>query len=379
MKNSPKGIGIDLFFGGGADSFLELEHQGALTAVDVDLTILDQIPQSISGIPLYSPERLWFANAISAFGLLYNKTAVARLGLSEPKRWIDLANPDYFDLVGAGDPRKSGSMHAMFEIILQGYGWQEGWSLIQKISRNVRNFSGSASQIGKEVATGEVVYGIAIDTYAGDIIRQVGSDRLEYKIPEDFAALNGDCIAMLKGAPHAPVAKAFIEYTLSEAGQLIWYAKKGSPGGPIRSELGKLSVLPSLYGRAEAATIFKGNPFTLPNILAYDAELAGKRWSLVNDLFGTFIIDLHDRLVQVAEPALLKGIPVSEHEALKLISHNSWASDPTIRTDYLGYWSKKGGEQLPATRSIWKELRWLPGALFTLALLIMVLKRSLPR
>jgi iron(III) transport system permease protein len=375
FKREPSGIGIDLFFGGGADSFLELEHQGTLAEVAVDKEILDQIPQNISGIPLYSPSKLWFANAISAFGLLYNKSAVARLGLSEPRRWVDLANPDYFDLVGAGDPRKSGSMHAMFEIILQGYRWQDGWSVIQKISRNVRNFSGTASQIGKEVATGEIVYGIAIDTYAGDIIRQVGSDRLEYRIPDDFAALNGDCIAMLKGAPHAAVAKAFIEFTLSEAGQLIWYAKKGSPGGPIRSELGKLSVLPSIYSRADAATIFKGNPFTLPNILAYDAELAGKRWSLVNDLFGAFIIDLHDRLVQVVDPKVLTGIPVSEREAMSLIERGAWGSDPALRSDQLKLWAKQGAEQLPDTLTIWQRLRWLPGVLFILGLILLGIRR----
>jgi hypothetical protein len=34
----------------------------------------------------------------------------------------------------------------------------------------VRHFSGGASHIAKEVALGELMYGIAIDTYAGDII-----------------------------------------------------------------------------------------------------------------------------------------------------------------------------------------------------------------
>jgi iron(III) transport system permease protein len=368
FKQSPDGIGIDIFFGGGADSFLELEHRGLLVPAHIAPEVLEQIPQNVSGVPLYSPEKLWFANAISAFGLLYNKTAVKRLGLPEPTKWVDLSKPEYFDLVGAGDPRKSGSMHAMFEIILQGYGWQEGWKILQRISRNVRNFSGAASQIGKEVATGEAIYGIAIDTYAGDIIRQVGSDRLEYRLPEDFAAINGDCIAMLKGAPHSAVAAAFIEFLLSDAGQRIWYAKRGSPGGPVRYELGKLSVLPTLYGKAEPATIFQGNPFTLPNILAYDADKAGKRWNLVNDLFGTFMIDLHDKLTQVQDPSQLQGIPVSEQEALKLIGTDGWGSDQAIRTEQLKMWSTQGARLLPRTESIWEQLRWVPGAFFALIL-----------
>lgn len=375
FKESPQGIGIDLFFGGGADSFLELERQGLLAPVDVHPDVLNQIPQNLSGVPLYSPNRLWFANALSAFGLLYNKVAIERLNLPEARRWIDLAQPEFFDLVGAGDPRKSGSMHAMFEIILQGYGWDKGWKILQQIARNVRNFSGAASQIGKEVATGEVIYGIAIDTYAGDIIRQVGVDRLGFRLPEDFAAINGDCIAMLKGAPHEPVARAFIEFTLSEAGQRIWYSKKGSPGGPVHYELGKLSVLPSLYGTVEPASIFQGNPFTLPNILAYDADKAGNRWSLFNDLFGVFMIDLHHHLVAVDDPALLRGIPVSESEATALIGKHGWGSNKALRTELLKEWAELGARELPDSETIVTKFRWLPAALLGLMFAKVALSR----
>jgi len=379
FKQTPKGIGIDIFFGGGADSFRELQNKDLLDPLEIAAEVLGAIPQNVSGVPLYSPDKRWFANSISAFGLLYNKVAIQRLGLAEPRRWSDLARPEYFDLVGAGDPRKSGSMHAMFEIILQGYGWDEGWKIIQKISRNVRNFSGTASQIGKEVATGEVVYGIAIDTYAGDIIRQVGTERLEYRLPEDFAALNGDCIALLKGAPNKPAASSFIEFILSEAGQRLWYAKKGSPGGPIRSELGKLPVLPSIYGTTEPATIFRGNPFTLSNILAYDAEKAGKRWNLVNDLFGVFMIDLHGRLSAVTDPTVLTGVPISEQEALELIGQSGWGSDQATRTELLKQWASAGSRLLPTADSTWDHLRWVPSAAFLLLLVALIIKRAAPR
>jgi iron(III) transport system permease protein len=376
FKQTPNGIDIDLFFGGGADSFVELEHKGLLAPVNVAPEILDAIPQNISGVPLYSLNKVWFANAISAFGLLYNKVAIDRLGLPKPRSWIDLSKPEYFGLVGAGDPRKSGSMHAMFEIILQGYGWDKGWQILQKIARNVNNFTGTASQIGKDVATGEIIYGIAIDTYAGDIIRQVGADRLEYHLPDDFAAINGDCIAMLKGAPHSEAASAFIEFILSKEGQLLWYAKKGAPGGPVRSNLGKLSVIPSLYGTVEPATIFQGNPFTLPNILAYDAEKAGKRWNLFNDIFGTFLIDLHGQLVRVTDPATLRGIPISEPQALRLVESGSWGSDAALRTDYLKAWAESGARDIPVSDTLWDRLLIVPGVIFGALLVVLGLRRA---
>jgi iron(III) transport system permease protein len=368
-KSTPTGIGIDIMFGGGIDSYLELEHYGLLQPATVSDAVLAEIPQELSGIPIYSPNRLWFANALSAFGILYNTEAVNRLKLPTPHTWSDLAKTEYFDLLGAGDPRKSGSMHAMYEIVLQGYGWDDGWRLIQRFARNVRNFSSAASQVGKEVATGEMVYGIAIDTYAGDAIRQAGGERLAFIIPADFAALNGDGIAMLKGAPHPDVASAFIEFILSEPGQRIWYSKRGAPGGPRDAELGKLPVLPSLYGRVEPATVYPGNPFALPNLLAYNAERAGARWNLVNDLFGVFIVDVHDRLLRTDFANVGNGIPVSEDASRALSEDGRWGADSAQRTDMLKRWGEEARAALPVTASVLERWRWLPSLLVALLLL----------
>jgi ABC-type Fe3+ transport system substrate-binding protein len=337
--------------------------------------VLAAIPQFLAGMPLYSPQHTWFANALSAFGILYNKAAIGRLALPTPQAWADLATPPYFGLVGAGDPRKSGSMHAMYEIILQGYGWDEGWKIIQRFARNVRNFTSGASQIGKEVAVGEIVYGIAIDTYAGDIIRLVGQERIGFALPSDFAAINGDGIAMLKGAPNSQVASAFIEYLLSEAGQRLWYGKKGQPGGPTRFELGKLSVLPSLYGTIESASVVNSNPFKIPNLVAYDSKLASERWPLVNDLFGAFIIDLHQRLVRLPSADLLSGITVSESESVRLSSGGGWGQDATVRSEALRLWSAQARATIPVRPGFMERYQALPVVLFGIALLWVVLSR----
>jgi len=80
--------------------------------------ILSGVPATLSGIPPYSPQLICFANSLSAFGILCNKVAVAQLGLPTPNRLSDVGRPEYFEYVGAGDPSKSGSVHAMYEIIL---------------------------------------------------------------------------------------------------------------------------------------------------------------------------------------------------------------------------------------------------------------------
>jgi iron(III) transport system permease protein len=377
FKRDPKDVGVDLMFSGGPDIFLDLKESGMLAPATVDAGILTHIPQSISGVPLYDPDHYWFSAALSTFGIVYNKVAIERLKLPTPTAWADLAKAEYFGKVGAGDPRKSGSMHAMYEVILQGYGWEAGWKLLQHIASNVRNFSGGASQVGKEVAAAEIIVGIAIDTYGADVIRRFGADRIGFVVPQDYPAINGDGIGIIRNAPHPQLASSFIEFVLSEAGQKLFYAKRGEPGGPRKYELGKLPVLPSLYGTIAPSTVVNLNPFTMPNVLLYRADVAAKRWNLVNDLFGAFIMDSHDTLVQRAalspagSPATF-GIPVSESEAARLLEKGAWGADATARSEKLREW---GSVARAGSRSALSRLAWLPSTLLACLLCLAVLRR----
>jgi hypothetical protein len=191
--------------------------------------------------------------------------------------------------------------------------------------------------------------------------------------------VNGDAFGMLKGAPSPEATSAFIEFVLSEAGQRIWYAKIGEPGGPKQFELGKLSVLPALYGKVQPASVIKQNPFTMPNILAYDSAKAGQRWTLVNDLFGTFIIDSHKRITQAPAMEMLRGIPVTEPEAERLLAKGPWGEDSALRTESLSHWSTQARASLPAPSGFWARSKAIPGLLFALLLGWIIVRRLLTR
>jgi ABC-type glycerol-3-phosphate transport system substrate-binding protein len=270
----------------------------------------------------------------------------------------------------------------MYEVILQGYGWNDGWKLLAKIARNVRSLSGTASQVGKDVGTGEVVVGIAIDTYAGELIRQFGVERIEFIAPSDYTSVNGDGIAVIAGAPHANLAKEFIEFTLSEAGQKLWYLKAGVPGGPRRFEIGKLPILPSVYGSGPSNSVLKGAPDSWKNVLAYDSTTAGNRWNLVNDLFGVFVIDVHDRLVRVAQTSPQTPpppMPVTETEARTLSPDGHWGSDATIRNIKLREWADVATRQLPREATAFDAVRWLPSAILLGLLTSLMVRRVASR
>lgn len=335
FKSKPEGIGVDLFFGGGTDPYVELKKLGILAPYRVREEVLRELSPTIGGVPLYDPDFTWYAATMAGFGIIYNKVILKRLGLPEPRTWEDLARPEVFSWVGSADPRKSGSVHMAYEIILQAYGWERGWRIITALGANVRGFSGYASQTPKDVTLGEVAYGLSIDSYAWAQVTEVGEEMIGYVMPEDLTVVNGDAIALLKGAPHREVAVRFIEFVLSEEGQKLWILRQGEPDGPQGYELGKFSVLPGLYAKIEGRTSVRLNPFAWNSDFVYDADKGGRRWTLFNDLMGTMIIEPQGLLARAWKRAIEAGeaeeildrlaeMPLSEAEAEALIAGGRW-------------------------------------------------------
>lgn len=349
FKRKPGGIGVDVFFGGGTEPYTELKKLGFLAPCRLPDAILRQLPPDMSGVPLYDPEHTWYAAAMAGFGIIYNKEVLRRLGLPEPKTWEDLARPEVRTWVGSADPRKSGSMHVMYEIILQAYGWERGWQIITAMGANVRGFSANASQTTKDVALGEVAYGLAIDSYAWAQVREAGEELIGYVMPQDLTVVNGDAIAILKGAPNRKLAERFLAFVMSEEGQKLWLLRQGEPDGPQRFELGKFSVLPAVYPKVRGRTTVGLNPFEWKSSLVYDAVKGSTRWDVVNELLGTQIIDPHRQLAAAWARAIEQGNsegrlkelsapPVDEAAAQQLAETGKWR-DAEIKTRTVNAWA----------------------------------------
>jgi iron(III) transport system substrate-binding protein len=347
FKNKPSGIGIDIFFGGGYDPYLALKKSRLLAPHRVPQALLDQIPPELGGVPLYDPDHTWYGATLAGFGIVYNKAVLGMTKMPVITTWDGLAAPQAFGWVGSSDPRKSGSVHMVYEIILQAYGWEKGWRIITGLGANVRNFANAAGQIPKDVAVGEVAYGLAIDFYAWAQVKEAGADKIGFVMPDNLTIISPDGIGILNGAPNPEVAKAFINFVMSEEGQKLWLFVEGSPGGPERFQLNRFSVLPSLYRVASENTAVKLNPFSWESEFAFDPKLGAERWSIVNDLIGALVIDQKHLLTRAWKDAITKGategefqrlaaMPVSADEALDL-ARKRW-KDPEFRNRKLNEW-----------------------------------------
>lgn len=291
FRQNPEGIGVDLFFGGGIDPYLELERQGLLDRFDPPPAALAGIPPDLAGLPVYDPERRWFGSALSSFGILRNDEVIRRMQLPTPRTWRDLADPRLRGWVGSGDPRNSGATHMVYESILQAYGWEKGWEVILGIGRNIRQFDRSNSAAAKGCALGNTAAAVVVDFYGQVQIAETGSDRMSLVIPDGESVLTADALAILKGAPNLEVARAFVEFVLSEEGQSLWMAPRGHPAGPRKFSIERMSVRPALYAKFAGVTLVKTNPFRDLRPLRYEARLGARRWSPLNALLGAVVID----------------------------------------------------------------------------------------
>ncbi len=367
---TPEGVGVDAMFGGGVDPFMDLKKLGFLEPMALSSEIDDGIPSDVSGSLIKDPDRTWVAASINGFGILFNKTVLARLGLTEPDAWESASRVEFFSWSSVADPRKSGSAHTLFEIILQAYGWERGWRVLLAIAANSRGFAAVSTQIPKDVASGEVALGFSIDTHVDDALAAAGPGKIGFVVPAHLSALLGDAMAVLKGAPHREAAQEFVRFVLSDEGQRIFLLPKGARGGPKQFTLGRMSVRPDLY-RTEPNIAAHWNPFSGSGAAPFNSSKSAARWALMNDLFGAFLIDPHAELRQVARHARESGqpleelvhMPISESAITEIVAAKRWENQE-YRNRTIASWSSAArGMYAPYQRDsiILKLLRLLPG------------------
>ena len=340
FKNKPAGIGLDVFFGGGQEPYLLLAEKNLALRYQPPADVMAGIPQDLQGMDVYDRDCLWFGAALSSFGILQNTAAQRLLGLPLANSWGDLADPKLRGWVGVGDPRNSGTMNVMFEAFLQAYGWEKGWRTLTQIGGNARRFDRLSSSTAKDVTLGETAYAFAIDFYGFSQITVAGRTNMTFALPQDFTAINADGMCLLKGAPNLSVAQRFFDFVLGEAGQKLWYLRRGEPGGPTQFSIERMPVRPDLYQRFREQSNIEFSPFDLKQSFIYKAKLGRDRREVVAALVGALMVDTHTELQAAWQAIIQRGVPpadltelgrmpMTEKEALEL-ALGQW-KDPALR------------------------------------------------
>jgi ABC-type Fe3+ transport system substrate-binding protein len=359
-QDGREGIDIDLLFGGGTEIYLRFARDGYLQPVQMPASLLARIRPDLNGVPLYDRDGRWYGPILSSFGILCNREVLRRLGEPEPVRWADLGRPGLQGWVTAGDPRLTGSIHLVYEIILQGHGWEEGFALLLRLGANAHGFIRDSGTLTRSVTSGETAAGGNLDANA---LSAVGHEPelMAFHLPADETIISPDAIAVLKGAPQKELARAFVEFTLSDAGQRLFLLRPGLAGGPRRYPLCRLSVVEELYRRhpPEERSVGDANPFTLSTTIPYDSKLGTQRWDALNDLLGAVVVDAHPELTAAWRAVLRSPLSIEERALLEaelfrppcieaeLKEHARRINEesPRVRTETVNRWGEEARQR----------------------------------
>jgi ABC-type Fe3+ transport system substrate-binding protein len=369
---SSVGCGIDVFFGGGTYDFERQAQAGRL--VDAGLAARrpewfrdEAIPAAFAGETFRDPQGRWIGTVLSSYGMIFNRDSLRRLGFDRvPAQWEDMADPRLAGEVALADPTKSGSVAKAFENIIQQQmqrrltalrrerpgaeaaaleaeavreGWAAGLQLLQRIGANARYFTDTSQKPPIDVAAGNCAIGLCIDFYGRQqeeaVRRRDRSDRVGYVSPVGGSTASVDPIGLLRGAPHAEVARLFIEYTLSLEGQRLWNYRPGTPGGPERFALRRLPVRREFYTDPESAARRsdpEDAPYAIAEPLVYREAWTGRIFREMSLVIRVMCQDTHVELRR-AWRALQEAPPARREAALAVLQDVSRVAYDRILAD----------------------------------------------
>lgn len=209
----------DVLFGGTTDPYNALKAAGLLEAYKA------QRASHIKESYFKDADNTWFGIYKGILGLMYNKNRIKELNLPAPTGWDDLIKSQYKGYITSSNPSTAGTAKLVINTNIQRlaggkkvdghYDTTKGMEYLVNLDKNVIEYTKSGSGASKQVGKGECVIGIG---FLHDVITQIVDnqyDNIGMVAPKEGTAFEVGATAMLKGAKHPYLAKAFIEFALS--------------------------------------------------------------------------------------------------------------------------------------------------------------------
>jgi len=320
----------DVFFGGGPLEHQMIADKSLSRPVDVS-DIESDLPVEVMGTPTRDAQNRWHSSALSSFGLLVARQGCRQRGIAEPTSWRELADPRFYGWLAIADPERSGSNRQCLLVILQKYGWDEGWGIIMRIAANCRALAAGSSEVIHNVSTGNCLAGFCVNFNALRQREQCGGDVLAYVIPSDAGMITPDPISVLTYALHPETGARFARFCVSEAGQGIWGFKAEFRTGHSDT-LFRYPINPKFYSEHKEKLAVPDNPFEMQSIVLRDRALEEKQSRIVGPLLLAACGDNHVMLQRCWKDIFDSGMnEAALGELLKPVMSESEAYESGIR------------------------------------------------
>ncbi|WP_269929204.1 ABC transporter substrate-binding protein [Kocuria massiliensis] len=166
------------------------------------------------------PDGVWSGFYTDSIGFCSSKDELARLGADAPKSWDDLLDPKFEGKISMPHPATAGVGYMVLYTLNQKFGGDEGKVLdyMQKLNKNVVQYSKSAATSTQMVGRGEAAVGIALDSDCAQAQHE-GFGSLENTYPEGGTGFEVGSVSIVKGAKHMDQAKKYFDWILSKEAQ----------------------------------------------------------------------------------------------------------------------------------------------------------------
>ena len=347
VREQAAGSRAEIFWASAPDAFEVLASAKLLEKVEVPTR---GIPDEIGSYPINDPEGFYRGQALAGYGLMWNTRYLQAHKLPAPKEWADLVKPVYFGHLATSAPSRSGTTHLTFETILQGEGWDRGWNQILQIAGNCAAVTERSFGVPDGVQNGQYGIGLVIDFFG--LAAKASGFPVEFVYPSMTAIVPAN-IAAIAGSKSPEGAKRFMQYTLSEEGQLLLLDPK----------ISRLPVLPTIYAKAPAGY---PNPFsgTIQAKVNFDTTLSESRYYVVSSMFDQVVTFRHKELqaatkaIQDAEKRLAGRASAPLDEAKKLAWAAPVSAEQAKDKELLAVFKAKKGDDAALRRKTQIEEEW---------------------
>lgn len=273
VRELPPGQRPDVFWASAPDAFEVLSGQKLLDNV-ADL-VNPAAPTKVGAYPINDPQGQYLGQALAGYGLMWNTRYLAANKLPAPAQWADLVKPVYFGHVAMSAPSRSGTTHLTVETLLQGEGWDKGWTQLLQIAGNSAAITERSFGVPDGVNNGQFGIGLVIDFFG--LAGKYSGFPVEFAYPDVTAVVPAN-IALVAGGKNPAEARQFIRYTVSTEGQQLLMDPKISrltvlPQGQLKAPAG----YPDAYDIARRAKV------------AFNADLSESRYNVVSAMFDQTI------------------------------------------------------------------------------------------
>ncbi len=226
--------------GGEVESRLEAEKGNPQASIWVGAVGLNHMSAKIKGLttPYKSKmfantpaayrdtENYWVGLYLGPLAFMTNNKIAKAQGIQPPTSWADLLKPEYKGKIRMANPTTSGTAYNVITTLRYVFGGDEAkvFDYMNKLDKNIDQYTKSGSAPGKSVAIGEIPVAIG---YAHDQVKlKVEGADVTITVPSEGTGFEIASMSLVKGGPDPVNAKKLYDWVLSAKAQNIiakWY------------------------------------------------------------------------------------------------------------------------------------------------------------